>query len=486
MKYDVFISYSSHDQKIVEAMCAYLEQRHIRCFVAYRDIPKGGTLPWAEHIVNALDESRMMLVAFSENFNASVQVNREIEIASEDKKPILTFRLSNAAFTGAKKFYLKNINWLDAFPAPEKAFDGMYKQVCRLLGIQPVTDDGDTPPPPPPAPRSWGKLLLPVAALLLCVGIGVSALRGCKNTPEEPQPTVVKDTIVVVDKKAEQERETFAAREREAKKDAARLQQQKDSMARVVATNRRYADSLAAVSAAREREAKKLRESLADATAQLDKAKKEAEESTKQRELPKSNAVTTPTTDSRAVDLGLTVKWASCNVGATAPEEYGGYYAWGETEEKSDYEWYTYKYCNGILTSMTKYCTSSSDGTIDNKTTLEPADDVASVKWGGKWRMPTLDEIKELKDNCTWEWTTLNGVKGYRVTGPNGNSIFLPAAGYSSGTEEYSQGFVGGYWSSSLDSSNSGRAYGLFFISGSYVWVNNDRYYGRTVRPVCP
>ena len=135
---------------------------------------------------------------------------------------------------------------------------------------------------------------------------------------------------------------------------------------------------------------------------------------------------------------------------------------------------------------MTKYCTSSSHGTVDNKTTLEPADDVASVKWGGKWRMPTLDEIKELKDNCTWEWTTLNGVKGYRVTGPNGNSIFLPAAGYSSGTEEYSQGFVGGYWSSSLDSSNSGRAYGLFFISGSYVWVNNDRYYGRTVRPVCP
>ncbi|MBQ8257892.1 MAG: TIR domain-containing protein [Bacteroidaceae bacterium] len=447
MKYDVFISYSSHDQKIVEAMCAYLEQRHIRCFVAYRDIPRGGSKPWAEHIVNALDESRMMLVAFSENFNASVQVNREIEIASEDKKPILTFRLSNAAFTGAKKYYLKNINWLDAFPVPEKAFDDMYKQVCLLLGMQPVANSSGTPPPPPPAPRSWGKLLLPVAALLLCVGIGVSALRGCKNTPEEPQPTVVKDTIVVVDKKAEQERETFAAREREAKK---------------------------------------LRESLADATAQLDKAKKEAEESTKQRELPKSNAVTTPTTDSRAVDLGLSVKWASCNVGATAPEEYGDYYAWGETEEKSNYFWSTYKYCNGSYDSMTKYCTSSGYGTVDNKTTLEPCDDVASVKWGGTWRMPTRAEQQELISKCTWTWTTLNGVKGYRVTGPNGNSIFLPAAGYRNGTGVNYRGSGGLYWSSSLGSSSSNDACNLGFISGFYDRNYDSRCGGRSVRPVCP
>ncbi len=486
MKYDVFISYSSHDQKIVEAMCAYLEQRHIRCFVAYRDIPRGGSKPWAEHIVNALDESRMMLVAFSENFNASVQVNREIEIASEDKKPILTFRLSNAAFTGAKKYYLKNINWFDAFPAPEKAFDDMYKQVCLLLGMQPVANSSGTPPPPPPAPRSWGKLLLPVAALLLCVGIGVSTLRGCKNTPEEPQPTVVKDTIVVVDKKAEQERETFAAREREAKKDAARLQQQKDSMARVVAANRRYADSLAAVSAAREREAKKLRESLADATAQLDKAKKEAEESTKQRELPKSNVVTTPTTDSRAIDLGLSVKWASYNVGATAPEEYGGYYAWGETEEKSNYSWSTYKYCYGTSTSITKYCTDSYFGIVDNKTTLEPCDDVATVKWGGSWRMPTTDEQQELINNCTWTWTTLNGVNGYRVTGPNGNSIFLPAAGYRNGTVVYFRGSIGSCWSSSLESSCCHGAYDLGFDSGNCSWHYSSRGYGRPVRPVCP
>ena len=191
----------------------------------------------------------------------------------------------------------------------------------------------------------------------------------------------------------------------------------------------------------------------------------------------------TPTTDSRAIDLGLSVKWASCNVGATAPEEYGGYYAWGETEEKSDYSWDTYKYCNSTSTLilMTKYCTSVAYGTVDNKTTLEPTDDVATVKWGGNWRMPTGAEQDELRNSCTWEWTTLNGVNGYRVTGPNGNSIFLPA-----GSRYGNQGSIGGYWSSSLNSSYSSYACYLNFFSSNYIRNNNSRYYGLTVRPVCP
>ncbi|MBQ8257004.1 MAG: hypothetical protein IJY98_03690 [Bacteroidaceae bacterium] len=195
----------------------------------------------------------------------------------------------------------------------------------------------------------------------------------------------------------------------------------------------------------------------------------------------------TPTTDSRAIDLGLSVKWASCNVGATAPQEYGGYYAWGETEEKSYYFWDSYKYCNGTSNSMTKYCTNSGYGIVDNKITLEASDDVATVKWGGNWRMPTRAEQDELRNNCTWEWTTLNGVNGYRVTGPNGNSIFLPAASFREGAAVGIRGYVGYYWSSSSDSSGcSFNAEYLLFGSSYYDWAGAYRIFGLTVRPVCP
>lgn len=185
------------------------------------------------------------------------------------------------------------------------------------------------------------------------------------------------------------------------------------------------------------------------------------------------------------VDLGLSVKWATCNVGATSPEDYGGYYAWGETEEKDDYSWSTYKWCKGSSDTMTKYCTNSSYGTVDNKTTLEPQDDVAHVKWGGSWRMPTEAEQDELHNNCTWTWTTQNGVKGYKVTSKkNGNSIFLPAAGYRYGTNFYNCGGNGYYWSSSLFEGCSDLALGLYFNSSSCDWYGFNRYYGRSVRPV--
>ena len=187
------------------------------------------------------------------------------------------------------------------------------------------------------------------------------------------------------------------------------------------------------------------------------------------------------------VDLGLSVCWAGWNVGASSPEDYGGYYAWGETEEKDYYKGGTYKWCKGSddSMSMTKYCTSSGDGTVDNKTVLDPEDDVAHVTWGGSWRMPTRAEQDELREKCTWTWITYKGVDGYKVTGPNGNSIFLPAAGYRYGTGDYSRGGGGYYWSSSLHSYHSDNAYSLSFCSGSHVWYDDYRYSGHSVRPVC-
>ena len=131
------------------------------------------------------------------------------------------------------------------------------------------------------------------------------------------------------------------------------------------------------------------------------------------------------------VDLGLSVKWATMNVGATSPEEYGYYFAWGETEPKDYYHSSTYKWCNGSYNNLTKYCIDSDFGTVDNKTVLDLADDAAHINWGGAWRMPTVEEQQELLNNCTWTWTTQNGVNGYLVTSKkNGNSFFLACSGF--------------------------------------------------------
>ncbi|MBQ9077531.1 MAG: DUF4595 domain-containing protein [Muribaculaceae bacterium] len=193
-------------------------------------------------------------------------------------------------------------------------------------------------------------------------------------------------------------------------------------------------------------------------------------------------------TMSQEVDLGLSVNWAGWNVGATRPEEYGGYYAWGETEEKSNYEWFTYKWYNGeeaYNAIVSKYCVDSTFGVIDNRTVLEPEDDVAHVKWGEGWRMPTSIEQEELMNNCTWAWITVNGVDGYKVTSKsNGNSIFLPAAGYIDGSSLDYTGFYGCYQSSSLSVYYSLCSCFLRFYSGFNIIYNDFRYYGRSVRPV--
>ena len=185
------------------------------------------------------------------------------------------------------------------------------------------------------------------------------------------------------------------------------------------------------------------------------------------------------------VDLGLSVKWATCNVGANSPEEYGNYYAWGEVESNTVYSWSTYKYWEEK--TLTKYCTESSmgkDGFVDNKSILDPEDDVATMNWGGSWRMATKAEQDELYNSCTWNWTTQNGVNGYKVTGLNGNSIFLPAAGYMYDGVLSNDGSGGYYWSSSL----YGFPYFAYFVKfySSSVDCSEfyDRYYGRSVRPV--
>lgn len=187
------------------------------------------------------------------------------------------------------------------------------------------------------------------------------------------------------------------------------------------------------------------------------------------------------------LDLPSGLLWATRNVGATSPEDYGDYFAWGETQTKeSYYTWSTYRYCNGDYDQLTKYCNNSYhgyNGFTDGLTTLQPGDDAATANYGG--RTPTQAEWQELIDNTTSQWTTINGVNGRCLTGSNGNSLFLPATGYRVDSSFISYaGNYGNYWSSSLLTYRSDDAWYFRFNSGRQYVDYNYRYFGCTVRAV--
>lgn len=205
-----------------------------------------------------------------------------------------------------------------------------------------------------------------------------------------------------------------------------------------------------------------------------------------------------PTVSTEYVDLGLSVKWATCNLGAKNPWEYGEYFSWGETTPKETYSVSNYKFFKLVdgyddRYRLTKYCFNSAFNNIsDNKWTLDPQDDAASVMLGEKWRLPTIRECKELLEECTWSWTTINGIGGYNVKGKNGNSIFLPAAGFYNNKENNSIGDYGRYWANSIEGEYEDtngvtiRFYSPSHDSDPPYLGARGRCYGQTIRPVHP
>lgn len=184
-----------------------------------------------------------------------------------------------------------------------------------------------------------------------------------------------------------------------------------------------------------------------------------------------------------AVDLGLSVRWANMNVGATKITGYGSYFAWGETEPKEYYSWNTYAWSKGDTQFLTKYSKE------DRKTQLALADDAANANWGGKWRMPTVDEFEELITKCTWEWTTRDGVNGYKVSSKKtGNSIFLPITGCRFYADTQFRGIKGIYWTSTLYTGNPNKAWCLEFnfsdVNVDYGNLSSNRFSGRCIRAV--
>lgn len=175
-------------------------------------------------------------------------------------------------------------------------------------------------------------------------------------------------------------------------------------------------------------------------------------------------------TAGQVIDLGLSVYWASCNLGAESPEEYGNYYAWGETRPKSDYEEKNYSYYDNNIKQY-----------IDIGEDIAGTEyDAATANWGSDWRMPTKEQMRELVDNCTWEWTQINGINGYKITGTNGNSIFLPAAGFNNISISKNEQLL--YWTSS--ESSDGIAFQLHVYGAEIHTAGNNKYWGCSIRPV--
>lgn len=219
----------------------------------------------------------------------------------------------------------------------------------------------------------------------------------------------------------------------------------------------------------------------------LDKIETPVSPAPKEEETPKKTVKKTQGSlnEHDWVDLGLPsgTLWATCNVGASRPNDYGNYYAWGETNPKRDYSWETYKFSSNSEESMTKYCTDASwsyYGTTDNIRVLQSQDDAATVNWGAGWRTPTKNQWEELGIYCEWKWI----INGYKVIGDNGNSIFLPSAGYYLDYDSNQSGKWGNYWSSSLIEDAPYRAWCLTFSSHDYHIGDYRRRCGASVRAV--
>ena len=414
-KYDVFISYSSKDQKVAEGVCAYLEQRKIRCFVAYRDIPQGKV--WARAIVEALEVSSMMVVIFSKNFNVSEQVDREIELTAEDRKPILTFRLSDDDFQGAKKYYLKNLNWIDAFPNPDACFGKLSEGVLRLLGrpVEVRREPAEVPArvdkgqprqrplaaPAPHPPKQW-KAFFKNNRKWFFLGLAIVGvvLLAIVLWPKHNGEGAIMDTVEIVD--------TMKV-----------VLDQKAEPA-VVTPIVEQVSVPAPTPASSSLSSKKEVPSLPTAVTP------DADQSGAPTPTPSK-----PSTSSKKevptgyTDLGLPsgTMWKSSNQ--------AGFYTYDE----------------------------------------------AVLLFGES--LPTREQCQELKEQCQWTWSD----NGYKVTGPNGNTIFLPAGGWRDSFGYVLSG-VGYYWTSTPNGSKCAFRFGYSRVAGSVDIHSLDRSFGYSVRLV--
>ncbi len=320
--------------------------------------------------------------------------------------------------------------------------------------------------PPEPQPSFFGRhkaLVITICVALFAV-VGFVLFSGGGSDTGKPQvATVVADSLSVEPEQSKPDDRLAEQKHQQQAAEQARLAEQKRQQ-EAAAEQARLAEERR-----KQEEAEQAR--LAEQKRQQEEAEQQrlAEERRKQEEAAKAKPTTGTIAGHDWVDLGLSVKWATCNVGASSPSAYGNYYAGGETTTKSEYTEGNCKTYNKNLSDIAG----------------NPQYDAARANWGSPWRMPTKKEMQELVDKCTWTWTTIDGHNGYKVTSKtNGNSIFLPAAGWRHGSSSLNVGELGLYWSSSPYESGTHSAYSLGFYGGYHRVDWGNRYGGRSVRPV--
>ncbi len=443
MKHDIFISYKRLDKDKVFEIKNFIENKTgYKCWIDLDGIESDAQ--FANVIIRAINDCELFLFMYSHN-HTEIDDNdwtvREINFAEDKKKRIVFVNIDNTPLTDWFKLVFGTKQQVDA--SSDFAMNKLCVDITRWLKSGMKTDM-----------RNTNDALVRIETDLDC-----RVLRF-----KEELAIAKADDITEIRLPKGKHKLTFEG-----------LECKDDSYSTIYEVKDLDYEDYIEVNLLEKYNVRKAEESKQKAEQERIEKEKRLEKERQEREAKvkaeqEKNKQSSGTINGHEyVDLGLSVKWATCNVGASKPEEYGDYYAWGETNTKSSYK--------------EDNCTTY--GKQMNDISGNPQYDVARKKWGVTWRMPTKAEMLELINSCTCQWTTQNGVKGYKVTGPNGNHIFLPAAGYRYGSSLIHAGGSGNVWSSSPDGSHLdyGACHLLFY--GGYESVDSYyRYYGRTVRPI--
>ena len=465
---DVFISYSRKDSAIVQEFAKHITAAGFSVWMDIDGIESGDE--FKDKIVSAIEESRVFLFFSSEASNVSPWTVKEVNVAVALKKSIIPIRLDESAYNKSILFDLAGLDFVMC-----KGSSNVYDAVTRLLhalerkigAANPTADNrgGYVAVNANGLKKQGGAIFKYVAltlAFLLLLVAGVFVFSdsddSAANNTEQPVVQQVSEPGATTTGSSAKTTETVVSEPEPVTVKTAEP---------VVVEPEPVVVKSEPLTASVEVHDKGVSQKQALPEAQM---VTEPDQTTVASPV-KTGEKKTVINGHEYVDLGLPsgLKWATCNVGAASPSEYGYYFAWGEVNTKASY---TPQNCSTYDEDMDDIAGNSSY-------------DVACNVWGGGWRMPTNAEFQELIDCCTWVWTKQKGKYGYKITGKNGESIFLPAAGHVAGKSSYNTESSGYYWSSTPDKSNDGNAFLLRFYSGDRCTEFNFRTTGYPVRPVC-